>query len=387
MARQEADSQLSEAQPIALLTYAEGDVIVQSPDTSEGEPAAEPVEIHAAGGLPVYEIVRFGTTLSVNGNVTIVCYNNTVYQVQGRTDVQIAGGPCFNPTPLPHNVPGGDMIPGDDGTLILTEVPLEEEADYGRIPIIISPRNTVLLTQPTMLRWVEQAEAETYRLSLINAPGASPLLIQADEPNCTENAITTPLRICTYPWPATWSLPTGESAFLAIAGRTSVASPWLDSDRSRILLITDELKMAVDNDIAEIQLRSLDEVTERLLTAGIYWEAGIYGDAIAYYLAAQNQVGAPLLSIRLGDLYRAIELQRFAFDAYQQAAQQLDQRDDPILRAAVEFGFGAVYFTRGDFQKAESHLSTSLQLYEEVGTPKQITAVQSHLEDVRQRIP
>lgn len=373
-------------QSIALLTYVEGEMIVQVPRTGDGQPTPVPAQIEAAGGAPVFDILRYGTTINVIGSATIVCYNNTVYKVQDRTNVVITGEACFQPTPLPHDAPGGDIIPGDDDSLILTDVTLEEEADYGRVPIILSPRNTRLMASPPLIRWVEQADATTYRLSLTNAPDAPTVVVQAADVTCMEEPITAPYRVCEHPWPPTWSVPTDEGIFLTVAGRASLPSPWIASERSRLVVVGEETQERITRDIERVMALVPDPSTQNILIAGIYRQAQLYDEAIQRYRTESEAAASPLLYIRLGDLYRSIDLQRFALDAYERAAEVLAPQDDLLLRAALEFGLGAVRFTREDYVAAAEHLETSLALYEIVGTTEQIDTVRTHLEEVKARV-
>jgi len=114
----------------------------------------------------------------------------------------------------------------------------------------------------------------------------------------------------------------------------------------------------------------------------------LYAQAIATYEPMLVTQPASVLHVTLGDLYREIDLQRYAFAAYQAALVLLNAgEDDLAVRAAAEFGMGQVEYSRGNFKEAEQHYEKAIALYLNIDAPTELQAVQQALVETKERLP
>jgi tetratricopeptide (TPR) repeat protein len=131
----------------------------------------------------------------------------------------------------------------------------------------------------------------------------------------------------------------------------------------------------------------LDTVTTDLLLAGLYASADIVAEAIPRYERVLESQPTPALYNTLGDSYRAVDLQRYAFLAYQAALALLAQgTNDPAVEAAAEFGMGQVERSRMNFVQAEQHFARAVELYTQIGAQDELLSAQSALEETRRHI-
>ncbi|MCB0112316.1 MAG: hypothetical protein KDE53_40610, partial [Caldilineaceae bacterium] len=190
----------------------------------------------------------------------------------------------------------------------------------------------------------------------------------------------------TAPWPADWQLDPDQRYFLTVSARTGIAAPLRESEVSSLrTLVATDLE-SVQATSAAIDALGLDPVTQNLLRAGRFREAGLAAQAIAAYEAAYIAQPTPEVAIALGDLYLDAELQRFAFLAYQAALDLPATEANPAKQAAAEFGIGLVYFNRGNYAEAEPHLATAFELYQTVDAENERTDVEAALAATRERL-
>ncbi len=436
---------VAQAEPIAVITYIEGEVFVTAPvaqhrspglmapvpqavtptvartkaapataiQAASTAPASAPPTIAPATAVPAtaappaarapaeqaataFQTVAAGATVRTapDSSATIVCLNGQAYRVSGGQRVAITSTLCQSAQPLPANsvpavAPNADGSPGgdNDGSTILAGETRERESDYGQLPVILSPRNTTLLTLAPELRWVEVTTAIEYELSLSGLSAFAEIVVDANSLTCHEDLRTTPSRICTYPWPAEWPLALGQRYFLTVSARTGIAAPLRESETSALRTLSDTAATELQAIITEIATLDLDVVTRHLLLAGHARTYHVLEQAIDAYVAAYAVQPTPEIAVALGDVYLAVELQRFAALAYQAALDQIvaEGTDKPAVRAAAEFGLGLVYYSRGNYAEAEPHLSEAVTLYATLGAEKAQAAAQAALDAAEKR--
>ena len=378
----------TEADLTALLSQVQGDVtVVKTSDAGEQTTrAARPMQVLAAG-----------VTVRVPGGAQagLICSTERWIDLAGGSDWQLTEAACAEGRDLPAGTfksmaPKAGRIVSLDGSMVVESQTKEKEGDYGRIPVILSPRNTSLLELAPELRWVEVSGAIEYVLSLSGMKGFEEITVDAAELNCVDHPLAAPNRICSLPWPASdWPLERGQRYFLTIAARTGVASDLRPSETSALRTLAGDAAGEVEADVAEVDALDLDAVTQELRLASLYAEQGLYGDAIDAYERAWQVQPAPVIYIALGDVYSQVALYRWAFEAYQNALDLFSEgEDDPAIRAAAEFGIGRVYYNYADnFAEAAQHFEAAVQLYEEVGATEWSNAAQRALEEAQERTP
>jgi hypothetical protein len=384
----------SDDAPIAVLTFVEGDVTLEKPAAGRA-PGLASLPRQAGGQARPFQPLRPGANLHLasNANVTVVCYNDRSFRATGPTTVSVTDRRCRTGTPL-RSGSASSVRPDDGrvavygGSLIWVEPPRENEADYGRIPIILSPRNTGLLELEPTLQWVAVGGAVEYVISLSGPTPFEDITLDADDLSCVDDARTAPNRMCSLPWPvSTWTLDRGQTYFLTVSACTGVAAPLRPSEKSRLQTLASDEATQVQGVATDIQGLDLDPVTQDVLLAGLHVEHGLYDRAIRAYERALDVQPAPVLYVTLGDIYREIELHHLAFNAYQNALDLLAQVEDEAVRAAAEFGIGQVYYARSNYVEAEEHCAVAVELYQQLGADEALQVAQRGLEEARERLP
>lgn len=385
---QTVDATPNEAGLTAVLSQVQGDVtVVETGDGGDQTTrVARPMQVLAAG-----------TTLRLldGARAGLICSTERWIDLAEGSDWQLTEAACAQGRQLPAGTfksmtPNAGRILSLEGGMVVESQTKEKEADYGRIPVILSPRNTRLLELAPELRWVEVDGAIEYVLSLSGRTGFDAITVDAAELDCVVDALTQPNRICSLPWPATdWPLAAGQRYFLTVAARTGVAADLRLSETSALRTLAGDAADGVKADVTGIQALDLDAVTQDVLLAGVYVRNELYGKTIDAYEQAVSARPAPAIYVALGDVYSQVALYRWAFQAYQSALGLLSQgEDDPALRAAAEFGIGRVYYAYADnYTEAARHFEAAMRLYEAAGAPEWSTAAQRALEEARKRLP
>jgi hypothetical protein len=378
---------------IATLTYAEGEVFVQEPMAAVRAPGllAQPVPQRTHPFRPL----RQGATLQMGegSRVTYVCHNDRVQGARGPGKMQVTHASCGSGQQLPqrsaqHVQPHQNgRLQEQNGSQVVESEQREGENDYGRIPVVIGPRNSALLLPAPDLTWVAVPDAIEYELSLSSLQPFEPLVLAAADVACAEDE-RVPFPLCTSPWPAGWTLEPGQRYFLTVAARTGIASPLRESEASALRTLPAEEAAAVQRDADAIRaIDALDPVTRGALLGGLYAGHELFHAAIAAYADALSAQPVAELAVAQGDLYLDVELYRLALDAYQRALALLDAAPaaDPAGRAAAEFGIGLAHFARTDYAAAIPHLETAHDLYAELGATDARADVARALEAARER--
>lgn len=384
-------------QPIAFLTYVSGDVTIKTPMAQRRFSGllAPTLQQQNNDQAQPFQPLYSGTTVScgANGNATMVCANNYAYQVPSKTTVTVNEASCNTGQSLPPQSaqsvePHNGRVLNNNGSAILESEPREKESDYGQLPIILSPRNSSLLDFTPSITWVDVSEALEYELSLSGLASFDNIVFSTNEVTCIEDGRTAPNRICTHAWPTTWPLEPEQRYFLTVSARTGIASPLRPSESSALrTLSADEVKAVAEEGKALIDL-DLDPVTKQLLLGGLYARHALSTTAIAAYAEVVAMQPSPIPYVALGDLYLSVDLQRFAFLAYQQALDLLTaaQRDDPAVTASAEFGIGLVYYSRANYKEAEPHFVAAVEHYRQLGAAEEQSVAEHALEETSKRL-
>ncbi len=310
--------------------------------------------------------------LAENAHVTVICFADYYFTVDVAGEVAVTQERCAAGTGMPTGSAlrvkpdsGRIVLIGD--SLALEEQARERESDYGNIPIILSPRNTSLLDFAPAISWVAVEGALEYQLSLSGLSSFDDVVLDTSAVICAEELDVTGSRVCSAAWPDGWALEPGQRYFMTVSARTGIASPLRESEASALRTLDEEQMKSVQAEINTIYELGLDEGTEASLLAPIYVASNLNSQAISAYAQVINLQPTPLLYLALGDLYREINLQRYAFDAYQHSLDLLDASEDNLLvRAAAEFGIGQVYYAQQNFDEAEKHFKFALEIYRHI---------------------
>lgn len=365
---------------IAVVTYITGNVTL----------------LDTGSAVKAFQVLKDGSRLQVaaDAKVTVICFQERWFAVDQPSEVDVTQQ-CATAALLPANT--AQLVKPDGGRLVLLEGSLaleeqargERESDYGNIPIILSPRNTSLLGVPPTITWVEVSGALEYQLNLSGLNSFDDVILAAETVTCVEESRSAPNRVCATSWPVAWALEPGQRYFLTVSTRTGIASPVRESETSALRTLTADETEQIQTDINSVKALPPDSVTRNLLLAGLYREHGLLDAAIRAYEDVLTKQSTPEVAVTLGDIYLAVDLQRFAFFAYQNALNSLDGegQSEQGVRAAAEFGIGLVYFTRQNFVEAKNHLTIAVELYTYLGQETALRNAQIALEEATKRLP
>jgi hypothetical protein len=370
--------------PTALLTQVRGQVTI----SDEGGTT------RPAGPM---QVLRPGTRVQVpsGARLGLICADDHFVELTAGGEWQLSEAACGEGRELPtgtyqHMLPKAGRILDLEGSREVEAKTKEKEGDYGRIPVILSPRNTSLLELTPELRWVEVDGAIEYVISLSGMTAFEEISVAAEELGCEEHPLTGSNRICSLAWPASeWPLEPGQRYFLAVGARRGVAEDLRLSEKSALRTLAEEAAGEVEAAVSGIEALPLDAVTHDLLLAGLYARQGLYGDAADAYEQALAGQPSPAVYVALGDVYSEMALYRWAFEAYREALQVLSEDEDgPSVRAAAEFGLGRVYYNYADdFAEAAKHFEAAAQMYEEAGAAEWLGRAQKALKEAQKRSP
>lgn len=361
---------------VAVFTFVTGDVTVDGAAATVLAPVGAGSQVRAAA----------------SGSATLVCANDRVIRLSEGDEIVVTGENCAAGLPLPVHSSSrvaalGEPFGANADSIDLEEDAREREADYGNIPVILSPRQTALLAGTPEIRWIEVPSSVEYLLSLSGPAAFDMVTLEAGATLCAEDPRFAFNRVCSAPWPGEWSMQPGRSYFLTVSARQGLADPLRESAKSKLTLLKADEAQKVEDEAAAITALGLDPLTGDLLLAGLYAERGLYAQAIPHYEAVLAAQPAAAVATALGDSYQAIDLQRYAFAAYQDALRLLDALgNDDAVRAAAEFGMGRVEYSRGNYPAAEPHFVAALDLFTATGAQAAAQAAQKALEETRKRL-
>lgn len=344
-------------EPLALLTSYSGEVTIER---NGGEIAARPL-------LPLREgdVVQ----LQEKAGATVVCRTDRAVDL-ARSE-RLSHELCAQGTELPAGSyavvePRGGRIQRVDGSFEPAPATRELPGDYAAFPVVLSPRNTALVDVRPTVRWTETPGAVDYQIQW-SGPGFPAFAKGRDELRCRqEELFDGPVTTCELDWPLDApQLQEGGVYYLSVgAWLKAELQPRMAEDANQVRILdaqrADELRLVIDRTRS---LPSLDKVTRQTFLAGFHLQDEVYVEAItAYQQAVELQPSAKIYAT-LGDLYRSIELYRYAAESYRQA---LRLAAEDVDRAAAEFGLGQVSYAWQRFQGAWEHFQRASAIYDRI---------------------
>jgi serine/threonine protein kinase len=236
---------------------------------------------------------------------------------------------------------------------VLASTERSSRLDQAQVPLLLSPRNSLIADQRPTFRWQPVERASSYRLSL------------------------------TLPDGEVWSEETGETTL-----PYPIEAPPLEPGSANIVELAtlgDETGQAVDKTLlqvldkaglanlaeaeATIQTLELNETAQRYLLAQLYqqhemWAAAI--DQLEQSAEAEDIPSAELWQ-QLGDLYFRVGLYLLAEDSYNHALTFAKVNEDLSVQAAAQIGLGRTALTFDEIAAAIEHLDTAEVLYRKAG--------------------
>lgn len=333
---------------LAMLVGKEGKVEVAQPIQAAYRPARLGMQLQSGDGVKTY----------TQSMADIFCQDGSIQHVDEEREEMVA---CQMDTSLSHQL-YEPLERSHDGRSGLVLPPREGPADYGHVPVILSPRNTRLLTATPTFRWTTIDGAQGYTVIVKSPAGEvwrgetdqTELAYPADAPALTDSttyllSVEAQLGAATAPRASTEAI------------HFSILAP---SEAEEIQALEEELKAS-----------PLEESSQRFILATLYAERGLYHAAITAYEALVTDDEQAIYHCALGDLYVQVKLYRSAQEHYTRAVELAIAESDKMGQAAAEAGLGRAYHAYGNAGEALMHLQASLALYEELGETEQAERV------------
>lgn len=227
-------------------------------------------------------------------------------------------------------------------------------ADDARIPKVIAPRATALLTTTPTIRWSAVEGAETYTVILrreaeevwrVTVRGTTTLDYPADQP----------------------PLERGPMYRFVVSADDGLRE---NAQGAGVVVLTEREVQEVAAEVRRLEQLAVDDATRRLVLANLYASRGLYADALALLEGLTNSPAQPAPLRLLGDIYLAIGLPDLAAAPYTQARDVAAQTGDRLAQAQANRMLGTVYSRLGSEENRKrtvEHYQRALQFYEEVG--------------------
>ncbi len=326
---------------VGWIIEASGEVLLKRSQWSDYHPTKVGTELYAGDMLQP----------SPEARVIVQCANGrTIWPVPAGVISGTTNG-C-PPQIIPVSRPRGDISPPRDDV-------------NPRIPYIISPRRTLLLTDKPTLRWNAVPGALSYTVSVISDED----VIWEEEVSETEVV-----------YPGEPPLEPGVD-YLLIVDADMGASSQEEKLPDLGFGLLDETEAAVVRDSVE-QLVSLELAEEALAlaTVNLYIGYDLKAEAIETLEALVKQ-GSQTATVHrtLGKLYQEVGLIRLALTRYLRAAELAAEVEDVEGQAAVAVGLGQVYQAVPDSVAARRWLTQARDGYAALGDRQRVSELEEQL--------
>jgi hypothetical protein len=291
-----------------------GTVTVKKPQWKKPLPASVGLTLSPDDNLDV----------AANASVKVYCSNQKTWTVKPGKYIVSSGCPSGNPVIRLTNS-NNDSLRGDGKT---------EEA-LAKLPYLITPRETNILTNRPQLRW--------------NAvPGATNYTVKIDGVNWEAQAKKTEIV-----YPGEPPLEAGRRYRVTIEADNGESST---SDAVVGFRVLDEqTKKTVLDAVKTVQQQQLSPEEAGLVLAHLYRGYKLYADAVEVLEGLVKQ-GSQIATVYqlLGDTYLEIGLPQLAKKPYEKALKLATNTENLSVQAGIQAGLGMSYYrVQGRYPEAE----------------------------------
>lgn len=348
----------------AILTQMDGQVTLSSETRSDSRSVRRAAQ---------RQVIRQGEIVHVpaGAQVSLICSTETLVSLTGPRDWVLDAAACGRGFPVPessyrHLASFAGRILPRKGALLLEFEP--RHVEFGRVPVLLSPRDTGTLDAYPLLVWTRVTGALEYEIK-IRGPVQTSIQLAARDLHCGNGSGPwRGLDICSWApadkWPA---LEPEKTVSLSLSSRQTLTASFPQArEHCKVHLLSAEVQRSVQERLQRIAVLPVDNASRLLLAAGAYAQAGLYANAIATYDEALQAQDVPEARVTLGDLYLTLGLTALADREYRQV---LVTASDSAAGAAAEVGLGQVSYFRNLFDDAKAHFERAGELYVSLGMP------------------
>lgn len=291
-------------------------------------------------------------TVGSNGSATVYCSTQNQWKVTQAGTYSVSNG-C----------PSGEpaiKIP-DSNNDLLRPPGVKEEA-LQRIPYLISPRQTSVLSDSFSIEWNAVPEATSYKVTVGDW-----------EVETSETQI-----------PYTGELNPDAIYLVSIEADSGVSS--LDEDDgsdSWFVVLGDEEANLIKKQISDLKQQGLTSEQEGLVLAHLYRGRELNAEAIKV-LEGLVESGSRIMAVHhlLGDIYQQVGLTIIAKNRYEEALDLAEKVEDIKGRAAVQKKLGELEHALGDRDEAVQWLEKAQVSYSQLGMETQAEAVKRRINSI-----
>jgi hypothetical protein len=294
--------------------------------------------------------------VAANASVQVYCSNLKKWTVKPGRYIVSSGCPRGNPViPLPNS---------NNTTLRPTG---KTEKALAKLPYLITPRQTNILTNRPPLRW--------------NAvPGATNYTVKIDGVNWETQTNKTEIV-----YPGEPPLEAGERYRVTIEADNG-ASSRSDDEKVGFTILDEQTKTTVLDAVKTVQQQQLSPEEAGLVLAHLYRGYGLYGDAVEVLegLVKQNSQVATVYQL-LGDTYLKIGLPQLAKKPYEKALKLATNTENLSVQAEIQAGLGTAYRLLGNKNEAIQWLTKAKGTYNQLGDTSQVQELAKTINDILRR--
>jgi hypothetical protein len=316
--------------------------------------------------------LSFDDKLEVAANASVKVYCSNLKQWTVKTGKYIVSSGCPRGNPVIRLVNSNNLTLSLPNTIRrhenMTPRPAgQREEVLAKLPYLITPRQTNILTNRPRLRW--------------NAvPGATNYTIKIDGVNWETQTNKTEIV-----YPGEPPLEAGRRYRVTIEADNG-ASSRRDDENVGFTVLDEQTKKTVLDAVKAVQQQQLSPEEAGLVLAHLYRGYGLYGDAVEVLegLVKQNSQVATVYQL-LGDTYLKIGLPQLAKKPYEKALKLATNTQNLSVQAEIQAGLGIAYHLLGNKNEAIQWLTKAKGTYNQLGDTSQVQELAKTINDILKR--
>lgn len=356
----------------AVLARVDGEVTVQ-----EKPLARRPHTLPVIRSAQIFQVVSGGDEIRVpaGAGAVLVCSTDRAVMLTAG-ERRLDEGLCRTGIPLTAGAyqalaPWGGRLRSLDGALLLerrTRSPETAGDEEKASPVLLYPRNTMVLDGRPEIAWTQVEDAASYQVRMSGDVSFS-ISLPAEQIRCG-TATDAGRSVCSMPYPASQpELAPGDSVLLEVSASRS--GSLLPGEQGPFWIQRLPARQAADLSSRTKALAALpmDETARMLLQADLDVENRFYAGAIDLYRQVLRQRDLPEIRVTLGNAYLVVGLISRAASIF---GDVLGTNLGGAVRAAATVGLGWVEMARGRFDEAHEHFETARKLYADLGLKEEV---------------
>lgn len=321
--------------------------------------------------------LSFDDKLEVAANASVKVYCSNLKQWTVKPGKYIVSSGCPRGNPVIRLLNSNNLTLSLPNTIRPNTIPLREnmtprpagqrEEVLAKLPYLITPRETNIITNRPSLRW--------------NAvPGATNYTIKIDGVNWETQTNKTEIV-----YPGEPPLEAGRRYRVTIEADNG-ASSRRDDENVGFTVLDEQTKKTVLDAVKAVQQQQLSPEEAGLVLAHLYRGYKLYGDAVEVLegLVKQNSQVATVYQL-LGDTYLKIGLPQLAKKPYEKALKLATNTQNLSVQAEIQAGLGIAYHLLGNKNEAIQWLTKAKGTYNQLGDTSQVQELAKTINDILRR--